>query len=167
MPTITGDAIVWGSLSHDLGGFRERIEAGAFDVSLSNPNNDIRALIEHDLSRMIGRRSANLDLKADETALRVRIDAPNTSAVRDLVENINARLVRGMSFSFSVPPKGDTWTRGNDNLPLRIVKRADLFEVSPVADPAYTATQVAARSVDSEPCDRVFFGVPATWKVVP
>ena len=50
--TLTGMAAVFGKLSENLGGFREIIEAGAFDdTDLS----DVRGLFNHDANFILGR----------------------------------------------------------------------------------------------------------------
>ena len=54
---IKGYAIVFNSMSLDLGGFREIIMPSAVDRTLSEAM-DVRALVDHDSSKVIGRTRA-------------------------------------------------------------------------------------------------------------
>ena len=64
---IEGYAALYNSET-DLGVFRESISPGAFDDVL---NDDVRALINHDPSKIIGRTSSNtLELSTDEFGLK-------------------------------------------------------------------------------------------------
>ena len=49
---VMGHAAIFNTLSEDLGGFRERIEPGAFDGVLEN---DVRAYFNHDPNYLLGR----------------------------------------------------------------------------------------------------------------
>ena len=72
-PILTGYAAVFNSDSEDFGGWKERIAPGAFARDLAD-NKDIRALINHDTSRVIGRSSAGtLSLEETDTGLFVKL----------------------------------------------------------------------------------------------
>lgn len=150
---LKGIAIPFNSLSGDLGGFKEMILPGAFDESLDQ---DIRALIEHDPNRIIGRTTSHTLLlqKSDSgNALLARIDPPNTTAVNDLIESIRRRDINGMSFGFKVLE--DEWDLDLE-MPIRYVKRGVLLEVSITSLPAYLATDVSvARSIFARKKHRV------------
>ena len=145
---LVGYAAKYGMPSEDLGGFRERIAPGAFDQSISE-STDIRALLGHDSTLVLGRRSAGtLRLLSDEIGLRVEIDLPDTTYANDLKTLVMRGDVSQMSFGFLVRPGGDTWPGEMDNgLPLRMLTAVDLREVSVVAMPAYPDTSVALRSM--------------------
>jgi uncharacterized protein len=149
-PIIRGYAAVYGPLSEDLGGFRERVMPGAFRASLAN-GADVRAFDNHDTSKILGRRSAgNLKLFDDDTGLRYEISPPDTSIARDMIANIAAGNIRESSFGFVV--KYDSWTRDTTTDPetlTRDIVRADIFDVSPVTFPAYRDTSVALRSLQA------------------
>src|SRR5262245_2558056 len=116
-PLIVGYAAVFESLSEDLGGFRERIRPDAFTRSLQE-GADVRALVDHDPSRVLGRNKAGtLRLRTDTRGLLVEIDPPNTTAGRDIVESIRRGDVDGMSFAFRTPKGGDDW-RMEDGVPV-------------------------------------------------
>ena len=65
--TIEGHAVVFNSLSEDLGGFREIIKPEAVDRTLREAV-DVRALVNHDAGQVIGRtRAGTLTLRKDTT----------------------------------------------------------------------------------------------------
>jgi HK97 family phage prohead protease len=135
---IRGMAIVFNSRSVDLGGFTEIIAPEAVDRSLGA---DVRALVDHDSSKIIGRtRAGTLALRKTSRGLQVEIDPPNTSYARDILESVSRGDVTGMSFGFRV--LSDEW-RMEDGMPLREVQDMDISEVSVVTFPSYPATDVS------------------------
>ncbi len=50
-----------------------------------------------------------------------------------------------MSFSFTVPPNGDTWTPTEAGKPLRVIREVNLLEIIIVSWPAYPQTSVFVR----------------------
>jgi HK97 family phage major capsid protein/HK97 family phage prohead protease len=143
-PTLTGYAAVYNSKSLDLGGWVEVIRPGAFTRSLTS-NPDVRALVNHNPSEIIGRtRAGTLKLAEDAHGLRVEIQPPPTSVGRDAIENVRSGLIDAMSFAFTT--KRDTWTPGADGgPPVRELHDVDLIDVSLAAFAAYPETSVAAR----------------------
>lgn len=141
---LVGYAAVFDSLSEDLGGFRERIEAGAFAKSI-NRGDDVRAFIEHQggLSTLGRTSNGTVRLKEDDKGLWTEIDLPDTTAARDIYELVRRADVSQMSFSFRTIT--DAWNM-EDGEEIRTLKEAELFDVSPVAMPAYPATEIDARS---------------------
>jgi hypothetical protein len=135
---LRGYASVFSSPSEWLG-FREVVAPGAFARSLSS-GRDIKALVEHDPARIVGRtENGSLELHEDEHGLRVRIDPNDSSEGRDLTENIRTGLLSQMSIGFRVLE--ETWeNRGGEE--FRTLVEVDLVEVSIVADPAYTSTEI-------------------------
>lgn len=137
---ITGRAVVYNSRSEDLGGFVEVIAPYAFKDALKN---DVRALIEHDPSKILGRTSAGtLRLIEDSNGILVEITPPNTRTADELIESISRGDIQGMSFGFSVPQGADEWNVETDPA-LRTVNKAMLHEVTITALPAYSETDVA------------------------
>lgn len=141
--TIGGYAAVFNSEA-DIGGhFREVIAPGAFNAALKQ---DVRALIDHDSGRVIGRTTAGtLRLKQDETGLAVEIDLPDTTDGRDLGTLIERGDISGMSFGFIVTKQ--SWDETVEP-PTRTIEAVDLREVSVVAFPAYDDTSIALRSLE-------------------
>ena len=138
---LRGTAIVFNSLSVNLGGFREIITPDAVERTLRE-GLDVRALVDHDTGKVIGRvKAGTLALRKDRHGLRVEIDPPNTSYARDLMESVERGDISGMSFGFRVPPGGDEW-RDEDGGMVRYVRDMTVSEVSVVSFPAYEQTDV-------------------------
>jgi HK97 family phage prohead protease len=92
-----------------------------------------------------------LSLKVDEVGLRYEFPVPDTTYGRDIAANIRAGIVRGSSFSFTVPSGGDSWAV-EEGRSVRTIQRIDsLLDVSPTTFPAYpdTDVKVAQRSYDA------------------
>jgi uncharacterized protein len=147
-PQIDGIAAVYNKWSEDLGGFREMIEPGFFENVLKD---DVRAFWNHDNNLILGRtRAKTLVLEDTERGLGYKIIPPDTQAGRDAVTSIKRGDVTQSSFSFTVKPGGDEWTRNKDGSVSRVLKRGGagrLYDVSPVTIPAYRQTSVHARSM--------------------
>ena len=143
---ITGYAAVFDSMSGNLGGFREKIERGAFSKAL--PKSDVRALINHDSNYVLGRAKAGtLRMFEDERGLKIEIDPPATQAANDLLVSINRGDIDQMSFAFSLGK--DSWEERNGETVRTIHEFAEIYDVSVVTYPAYEETSVALRSMDA------------------
>lgn len=145
---IKGRPAVYNSLSKNLGGFRELLVPGCFDESLDDP--EIYASYNHNESAIIGRVSAGtLQVDSDSVGLTMRCELPQNTLGRDLYESIKRGDVNKMSFGMFVDQ--DSWDVASDEsgqkFERRSVKRARLFECSPVTTPAYDASSVSARSL--------------------
>ncbi|HEV2294085.1 MAG TPA: HK97 family phage prohead protease [Tepidisphaeraceae bacterium] len=142
---LIGYAAVFNSLSSDLGGFKERVVAGAFKESISS-NTDIRALVGHDSAKLLGRtKNSTLRMSEDERGLRVEIDLPDVSYAKDMMELVKRGDIKGMSFGFRVRgDNGQRFTREGGQT-IRELRSIDLKEVSVVATPAYDATSLQLR----------------------
>lgn len=147
--TITGFAAVFNKWSVDLGGWTEKIARGAFSNVLDN-DPDTRALVDHDASMIIGRTTAGtLFLSEKRAGLAVEILPPDTQVGRDIVTNIEAGNVTGMSFAFRLAPDGDEWHEDKKgNITRTVLEVGELADVSTVTYPAYPDTSVAVRSLD-------------------
>lgn len=141
---IVGYAAVFNSMSEDLGGFVERIEPGAFTEAVET--DDVRALINHDPNLILGRTTAGtLALREDTRGLLYEIDPPATSYAADLMVSVGRGDVDQSSFGFMV--QEESWDTSGE-VPVRVIRKAKLFDVSPVTFPAYPATTVSVRAVD-------------------
>jgi uncharacterized protein len=147
--SISGTAVVFNSLSEDLGGFKERIAPGAFTQSLKD-SPDVIIAYQHDLSQPLGRvSSGTAKVWQDSRGLQFSCTLPETTYASNLIALMERGDVSQMSFGFAVPPGGDEWTLQPDGTALRTVNTANLFECSVVTTPAYTATSVNLRSAPS------------------
>jgi HK97 family phage prohead protease len=141
--TISGYAAIFNDVADIGGSFREVIAPGAFKDTLAG---DIRALVDHDSGRVIGRSTAGtLRLNEDDKGLAVEIDLPDTTDGRDLAVSLTRGDISGMSFGFRVTR--DEWDETGD-IPTRTIRSVELFEVSAVAFPAYEGTELALRSLN-------------------
>lgn len=154
-PVITGYAVVfnsWSGVLADSRGrtFRERFAPGAFDRALAG-SPDILAFWNHNSDMPLGRtRNGTLKIAKDGTGVRFELQPAATSWGNDAVASIRRGDVTGMSFAFAAKRdgSGDVWEKpGQDGVALRTVTDADLFEVSPVSEPAYPAATVGVRSI--------------------
>ena len=143
---ITGYAAKFNKWSLDLGGFREKIQKGAFDEAVDK--SDVRALKNHDPNLLLGRTSSGtLRLTTNARGLGFEVDMPDTTTGRDTVTEIRRKDITGCSFSFTTAE--DDWKYLEDGRVERtIVKVDELFDVGPVTYPAYPDTTVAARSME-------------------
>lgn len=145
---VTGHAALFNSLSNDLGGFREQIAPGAFKRSLESKA-DIRALFNHDPSKVLGRtKNGTLRLSEDDKGLRMEIDLPKWA--EDVRESIKRGDIDQASFGFRVIK--DSWET-RDGEKIRTLEDVELIEVSPVTFPAYPETQLQARG--NQPMEQV------------
>ena len=155
---LRGYAAVFGRDSEDLGGFVEQIAPGAFTSALNN-NPDVRALVNHDPTLILGRtRSGTLTLSQDSIGLYYEVEVPDTTAGRDILVSAERGDITQSSFGFTVDEddeNAEEWFDRNGNSVARwssggvkrIVRNVrELFDVSPVTYPAYTDSSVEARS---------------------
>lgn len=133
---FSGYGAVWNSPSEPLP-FTEVIQPGAFRKTL-RARNDIKFLWNHDTGEILGStRAGTLSLTEDTYGLKVEGILPNTTRGRDVAELLRRGDVDAMSFGFSVPSGGDSWSADGATRTLNSVR---LHEVSLVAFPAYSAT---------------------------
>lgn len=146
--TLTGYAVKWEKKSHVLGyfrQFREQFKKGAFADSLVN--DDQRFLWSHDPSKVLGRtKNGTLRLVEDDIGLRFELDLPDTTLGEDAYKSIKRGDVDGVSFGFKMIDHD--LDESDDDIPLRTIAKAKLYEVSAVAFPAYPDTEISARGYD-------------------
>lgn len=139
---ISGYALKFNTWSDDLGGFIETIAPGALD---STNLSDVRCLVDHDPSKILGRTTAGtLKLEVDDIGLKYTCTLPNTTLAKDIHENIRIGNVNQCSFGFMLSDDGDKWVTGEDGLYRRTLNKfSELTDVSVVTYPAYRDTDVA------------------------
>ena len=140
---ISGYALKYDTWSQDLGGFVETIDKRALDkADLS----DVRCLIDHDSSRILGRtKSGTLELEKDDIGLRFECTLPNTTYARDLYENVRVGNISQCSFGFEVDKDGDELRYDKkDSIYKRFIKSFKrISDVTVTSMPAYRDTDVA------------------------
>ncbi|MEL7610606.1 MAG: HK97 family phage prohead protease [Bacillota bacterium] len=124
-------------------GYTESVDAHAFDSTI---NDDIRCLVNHDTTRVLGRtKPGTLRLSIDNYGLKGVVDINDDD--QDAV-NQYARVKRGdvsqCSFGFEIlSEEVEVRPDGSVHWTLKSVK---LYEVSIVTFPAYEKTEAVARS---------------------
>lgn len=144
--TVEGYASVFDTLSHDLGGWRERIAPGAFADALRSASMPILALYDHAVGGLLGSTAVGtLTLNEDTVGLRFVIDLPDTTTGRDVLALVTRGDLAGASFGFKVGRGGTTWEKAADGGAVSVVRKvAALREISVVALPAYPAAYTMA-----------------------
>lgn len=151
---IRGYAAVFGKLSVEMYGFREKIAKGAFASSIAN-GDDVRALWNHAPAYVLGRtKNSTLSLAEDETGLLVEITPPDTEMARGFLASIERGDVDQMSFGFRTLEQ--EWDIDENDQYVRTLTKVKLYEVSPVTFPAYTDTSVGIRSEGGGPGETEF-----------
>ena len=91
--------------------------------------------------------TGSLELSVDDTGLKYRFEAPNTTLGDELLEGIKRGDISTSSFAFTIDK--DSWTKNEDGTYLRTINNfKELFDVSPVYKEAYPDTSVALRKMD-------------------
>lgn len=143
---ISGYFSVFNSEYEMWPGATESIDSDAFDDALSD---DIRCLINHDTTLVLGRtKNKTLQLSVDSRGLwgEVKINPKDMDAL-NLYERVKRGDVDQCSFGFDIleeefEDRGTSvhWT----------IKKVKLYEVSIVTFPAYEDTSVSARQKEVE-----------------
>ena len=143
--TIEGYFSVFNSIYELWPGATESVAPGAFSETLGN---DIRALVNHDSTLVLGRNKAGtLELREDSHGLWGKIKVnPNDGDAMNLYERVKRGDVDQCSFGFWIEDE-ETEFRDDGSIHWTI-RKVNLFEVSVCTFPAYEATEVSARKAD-------------------
>lgn len=127
--------------------FREVIQPGTFANAL-NQGGTVDFLYQHDKQKILSTTdNDSLQLhEDDEAGLVMKANISQTSWGKDAYQLIKDKIVKSMSFGMKV--LHDTWLKGSDNIPLRVIDKISLIEVSAVRNPAYVASNIEARGID-------------------
>jgi hypothetical protein len=148
---VTGIAIVFNSMSRDLGGFREIILPEAVkDVLI---HSDILCLLNHSTEKGVLARSrygvGTLKLETDSKGVKYSFLAPSTSLGDEVLEGIKRNDIKSSSFAFTLAEGGDRWEK-RDGQNIRVItKFQTIWDVSPCYRESYSDTSVALRSLDN------------------
>jgi len=142
---IGGHASVWGVLSEEMFGMRERVQDGAFSETIAA--DPIMGYYHHDPRHVLGSTAGGtLRVTEDRVGLAFEADPPDSAAwVVDLVDRGD---VRGASIGFIA--RDEEWSR-EDDVQIRTVTRARLFDLGPTPDPAFRQTDVEVRALFLNP----------------
>lgn len=142
---IEGYFAVFNKVTELWPGAFEEIAPEAFSETLGN---DIRALINHDTTLVLGRnKSGTLEIKVDSHGLwgRVKINPKDTDAV-NLYERVKRGDVDQCSFGFNILKEDTEWRE--DGSVKWTIRKIDLHEISVCTFPAYADTGVQARKAE-------------------
>jgi uncharacterized protein len=128
--------------------FVEEIAEGAFEESLKT--RDVVGLWSHNTSQVLGNtKSGTLRVENSKIELRFELDIPDTTVGNDAWALIQRGDVDGVSFGMKVTKeKWSSEEREEGKLYKRSILNAELYEISPVAFPAYPSNEVSVRSLD-------------------
>jgi uncharacterized protein len=127
-------------------GFTEVIDRHALNETLLR---DVPMKYNHMDSFLIIARTKNksLQLSIDNIGLKVHAELLDTHTNQDIYKMVRSGLLDKMSFAFTVEEQ--TWNR-EGKVPKRTINKIGrLYDVSVVDTPAYDATSIYARSLES------------------
>lgn len=156
--TIEGYFAVFNSNYDIAPGMSESVAPGAFSETLAG---DIRALVNHDTTLVLGRTTAHtLELREDAHGLWGKIAInPKDGDAMNLYERVKRGDVNQCSFGFDILDEESTIS---DNGDIHwTIKKVELYEVSCCTFPAYESTNISARSAER---DRLVERTAAAWK---
>lgn len=144
---ISGYFAVFNQETELYPGVYESIDRKAFKNTLDA---DVRALINHDTSLVLGRtKSGTLSLKIDEKGLygEIKINPYDTDAL-NIYERVKRGDVTQCSFGFTINDEEAEYR--DDGSAHFIIKDLNLYEVSVCTFAAYETTEVEARQKQIE-----------------
>lgn len=128
--------------------YYEQIDKGALDTA---DLTDVIMQFDHEgrvLARASGGEDDSLFLDPNDAhGLFVAADLSRSQLARDICGDINAGLITGMSWAFSVDDGGDYYDRATHT--RHITKIRKVYDVSAVSIPANPDTEISARSYKS------------------
>lgn len=129
------------------GTFDETILPGAFARSIAATTPKFQ--FDHGRHPLIGSIPLGniTEMKEDNTGLFVRARMTDNWLVQPVRDAVANQSVDGMSFRFTVPDGGETWTETKGQVPQRQLSQVDCAELGPVVFPAYDKTTAKVRSM--------------------
>lgn len=127
--------------------FYEIIERGAFDELLAKDNLNVKAVVNHDDNKLLGRtKSGTLQLEVDDYGLKAIVKVGKSTLWNDTLDAIERGDLFECSFKFRNNKSDESISRDeNGNLVKTIRKISGLYDVSIVDDAAYSNTNISAR----------------------
>ena len=147
VPHISGYFATFSDVYEIAPGMTESIAQGAFSRTLGG---DIRALVNHDTTLVLGRTKAHtLELKEDEHGLWGDITInPNDVDAMNLYERVKRGDVDQCSFGFEIV--GEETDYRPDGSVHWTLTDVELHEVSACTFPAYKETNISARCAERD-----------------
>lgn len=145
--TIEGYFAVFNSNYDIAPGMSESVAPGAFSETLAG---DVRALVDHNTTLVLGRTTAHtLELREDTHGLWGKIAInPKDGDAMNLYERVKRGDVNQCSFGFNIL---DEESAISDNGDIHwTIKKVELYEVSCCTFPAYESTNITARSAERD-----------------
>ena len=134
---------------YDMGwGITETIDRHAFDSTI---HDDIRVLVNHDTTKVLGRTAAGTaELRVDDVGLwgSAKINPADTDAMNEAAR-MERGDVTGASIGFEIKRIEREYDDSKGTI-HRILKDVRLYEVSVCTFPAYQKTAVGVREEDRE-----------------
>ena len=146
---LEGYALVFNNetlIGDEAYGFIEEIDSRALSDTKMK---DVPMKYNHMDSFLIIARTKNqsLSLTVDSIGLKVRAELLDTNTNQDIYKMVRSGLLDKMSFAFTVDEQ--VWNR-EGSVPKRTITKIErLYDVSVVDTPAYDATSIYARSLES------------------
>jgi len=146
---LEGYAIVFNNetlIGDENYGFIEEIDSRALSETKMK---DVPMKYNHMDSFLIIARTKNqsLQLSIDSIGLKVRAELLDTNTNQDIYKMVRSGLLDKMSFAFTVDEQ--VWNR-EGKIPKRTITKIErLYDVSVVDTPAYDASSIYARSLES------------------
>ena len=149
---LEGRAIVFDSYSNNLG-FYEKINRSAVTQELIN-HSDIIFTFNHDPNQLLARfrnGGGSLDVQLREDGVYFSFDIPNTTLGNDIYELIKRGDISNCSFCFTVSDDANSqkWEKRDGKMYREILKIDGLYDLSAVTYPAYSDTDINARSIEA------------------
>ena len=117
--------------------------------------NEIKLFVNHDTSRVLAsKRAGTLRLSESQRGLEVEADLPDTTDGRDMAVLLKRGDIDSMSFGFSVPKGGDSWSDDGQERELRelivyrygVEEEAEAWSRGLPAAPSLRSLRVSQRS---------------------
>ncbi|WP_094604751.1 hypothetical protein SPSIL_020040 [Sporomusa silvacetica DSM 10669] len=140
---LIGQPIVFDTPAVIGGQYTEVVKRGALD---NTDMSDCRLLYNHDLSKVpLAKTPKTMQLTVSPAGLQMKAQLPDTEEARSVHTAVKRGDLSGMSFSFTVPPGGDSYDAATNTRTIN--KIAKIYECSICPWPAYSQTSVEARSI--------------------
>lgn len=129
LPALEGVVVPYGDRAQIAGRFTEEFRAGSITLR------SVVANVMHRRDRPLARAGHGLTLTDGPTALRARLELPDTTEGRDVAELVRGHVLTGFSAEFRATR--DRWEGRH-----RIIEAADLHRLAVVDTPAYAGAVI-------------------------